>query len=377
MSVQSVDASIVRDTGYNDHKEPTVTGLANGHDTALKDPGESRDGAEDLGSLGVGDSVSASNAVGSDDEDDYYAFSLDEEAQVRLDLTDMSADADVRLLDSSGEELATSDSSSERGGGDDSLAEDTLAAGTYYADVQFDEPRGEETDFDLSVEADSPHPTFTPTDPTVYIGARNIMEDLANHHFITVELDNTEGWRDFRSQWNDEFEIEMPELKDVDDDEGSYEGFTINGFYGEGEEDLPLEMQENNPDDVDAAPGRDVPLGPTEYTKIDTSHIDGSYSDFTADILTGALNYRAWTKNHDGEPYADYELLPEFLDEEEQGDHGNCQSFAATLLTNAGVDDRYLGEGGINDFEGIENGHNLTLNDEPFVNSNVVDPFVV
>lgn len=113
--------------------------------------------SQSLGELAPGEALTASGSVASwHDPRDRYAFTVDEAADVRVELSNLDADADVRLLDASGRELADSDGGWLEGSGDDdTLTAEGLANGDYYLDVEFDDWFGGTT-YDLSVETAEP-----------------------------------------------------------------------------------------------------------------------------------------------------------------------------------------------------------------------------
>lgn len=69
--------------------------------------------------------------VGRQDVNDYYRVSLEQRSDVRLDLTGMSADADLQLLNANRQVVA----SSTRGGSSSEVINRTLDAGEYYIRV--------------------------------------------------------------------------------------------------------------------------------------------------------------------------------------------------------------------------------------------------
>lgn len=91
--------------------------------------GNTLDTARNIGTLD--NSQSFTDFVGTGDTNDYYRFSLDQNSNFRLELTDLSADADVQLLNSSGQVIDRSFGS----GTSSELINRVLAAGTYYARV--------------------------------------------------------------------------------------------------------------------------------------------------------------------------------------------------------------------------------------------------
>jgi hypothetical protein len=87
--------------------------------------------------------------VGSTDTNDYYSFSLANSSNFNLGLTGMTADADVRLLNSSGSVIA----SSTNGGTASESITRQLSAGTYYIRVY--PYQSANTNYNLAVSATS------------------------------------------------------------------------------------------------------------------------------------------------------------------------------------------------------------------------------
>ena len=87
--------------------------------------------------------------VGSTDTNDYYSFSLANSSNFNLSLTGMTADGDVRLLNSSGSVIAYSDN----GGTASESITSQLSAGTYYIHVY--PYQSANTNYNLAVSATS------------------------------------------------------------------------------------------------------------------------------------------------------------------------------------------------------------------------------
>ncbi|MFM7714291.1 MAG: PPC domain-containing protein, partial [Microcystis sp.] len=87
-----------------------------------------------------------SDFVGSTDSNDYYRFSLGDTSDFSLNLTGLSADADVSLLDSNGRVITKSTN----GGTSNESITRQLNAGTYYVRVY---PRSGSTNYNLSLSA--------------------------------------------------------------------------------------------------------------------------------------------------------------------------------------------------------------------------------
>ncbi|WNF15113.1 S8 family serine peptidase [Microcystis aeruginosa] len=90
--------------------------------------------------------TSYSDFVGSTDSNDYYRFSLGTTSDFSLNLTGLSDDADVSLLDSNGSEIT----SSTNGSNDSESITRQLSAGTYFVRVY---PYSGSTNYNLSLAA--------------------------------------------------------------------------------------------------------------------------------------------------------------------------------------------------------------------------------
>ncbi len=122
----------------------------------MLDPSSSRNLSQTISEPTPEEGLTASGSVGWYDPQDRYALTVDETASVSVELTDLSADADIRLLDASGNELADSDEGWLQGDEkDDTLTAENLAAGDYYLDVELDAWLGR-TGYELSVESAEP-----------------------------------------------------------------------------------------------------------------------------------------------------------------------------------------------------------------------------
>lgn len=115
------------------------------------DPGNSLSTAYHLGSVGT-NTLSVSDFIGNADRTDYYRFSLSTDSRFSLTLSNLSADADVQLLDAQGRAIAGSVAA---GTASEAITRN-LTAGTYY--VQVYQYRGE-TNYSLSLAA---QPTLRP-----------------------------------------------------------------------------------------------------------------------------------------------------------------------------------------------------------------------
>jgi murein DD-endopeptidase MepM/ murein hydrolase activator NlpD len=149
--------------------------------------GDSIGGARDIGTLNSPRSYS--DWVGFRDVNDYYRFYLSGQSNFSLSLTGLSADADVRLLNSSGTVINRSEnsySSSE-------YINTQLGAGTYY--IQVNSWNGNNnTHYNLSLNA-------TPTTPTGYYSN---IESVLNSFFSNTSNTNGENWnnRSVQDKWD-------------------------------------------------------------------------------------------------------------------------------------------------------------------------------
>ncbi|HYD64540.1 PPC domain-containing protein [Azospirillum sp.] len=115
--------------------------------------GNSTWAARDIGAL-TSAGGSFNDAVGSDDTNDYYRFTTSEVTNFQLSMTGLSADADVKLLDSSG--FTSLGSSSASGSAPEAISLSSLPAGTYYVRVY--PYGGTTTDYTLTLSATSTGP---------------------------------------------------------------------------------------------------------------------------------------------------------------------------------------------------------------------------
>src|SRR5207248_780032 len=90
---------------------------------------DSRSAAYDVGDLAA--PVSYDEFVGEFDANDYYKFTLASPAKVTVSMTGLSNDADLKLLDSSGTQIAKST----LGGNSSETIVRSLNAGTYYVEA--------------------------------------------------------------------------------------------------------------------------------------------------------------------------------------------------------------------------------------------------
>jgi hypothetical protein len=130
---------------------------------AERETDNTRGTARNIGSLSG--SRSFSDFVGTTDTNDYYRFNLINETEFDLTLNGLSGDADVQLLDTSGNTVASSVLS---GSSAENISE-ILDSGTYY--IRIYPYGGVNTDYNLSLTAS----TFVPSEEDNTLGtARNI-----------------------------------------------------------------------------------------------------------------------------------------------------------------------------------------------------------
>ena len=117
-------------------------------------------GGNDLNSaLPIALNNNYSNWVGIEDTEDYYKLLLNSTTKIQVQLTGLSADADLELLDASGNIV----SFSENGGPEDENIIQLLESGTYYLRVK---PFGGVfTDYTLNVSGEQ---QLTPIDPNAF-----------------------------------------------------------------------------------------------------------------------------------------------------------------------------------------------------------------
>ncbi len=98
--------------------------------TSTTDPGNTRSTAHDLGTLTWG-VRNWSDSISRTDTNDFFRFNLVSAGNLNLSLNNLSADADLQLLDSSGTTIATSN----RSGTSNEPIVRMLSAGTYFIRV--------------------------------------------------------------------------------------------------------------------------------------------------------------------------------------------------------------------------------------------------
>ncbi len=112
--------------------------------------------------------------IGLDDTNDYYRFTLDNASDFELALSDLSADAEVQLLNNSGQVIE----SSTRSGSNTETITRSLTAGRYYVRV---------------------YPYSGSTDYTLNLSATEIQADLAGNNFASArDIGSLGSARSFR-----------------------------------------------------------------------------------------------------------------------------------------------------------------------------------
>jgi hypothetical protein len=144
----SLRESKVSDTSGNYAAPATTTFNVQVAITAPEiDPGNALSKARNIGNLAT---QTFNDSVGGTDNNDYYRFTLTKRRNFELELTGLSADADVKLLDSEGAVIA----SSTRGKSRSEAIECMLTAGTYFVRVY--PYGGASTNYSLAIAATAP-----------------------------------------------------------------------------------------------------------------------------------------------------------------------------------------------------------------------------
>ena len=118
--------------------------------TAIADgAGNDINTAQDIGALGA-TAVTKTDWVGDIDTEDYYKFSLTENSTLNLNLSGLTQNADLYLMDSNGSEITYS---IQEGKTDESIL-NNLTPGTYYVRVNTSYySNGEDTNYNLKLSA--------------------------------------------------------------------------------------------------------------------------------------------------------------------------------------------------------------------------------
>ncbi len=106
--------------------------------------------ARNIGNLTTS-TQSFSDYVGTTDTDDYYKFILDGTSNLRINLSGLSADADLKVFNAGGG-LIAGGSSTGSGSANETINLDNLASGTYYARV-YQGTTGSNTNYTLGLSA--------------------------------------------------------------------------------------------------------------------------------------------------------------------------------------------------------------------------------
>lgn len=109
----------------------------------------------------IGVNSSRSDAVGDFDENDYYRLDLSSSGEISLNLTGLSSDIDIELLDDNGDYIT----SSVNGGSNSETISTRLNAGTYYVHVY---PWSGNSNYNLTVTGQSSPPPPNPNQPNQF-----------------------------------------------------------------------------------------------------------------------------------------------------------------------------------------------------------------
>lgn len=126
--------------------------------TLATDPGETLGSAFDLGVLSPNETLEASDRVGFLDTADIYRFSIDSSVSLEAQLSGLSRDIDLALLDSNGDVIGTSNNAWSQ----DELISQDLGAGTYYLVVYPYAFRGSEFSLELTASTPAESPEYNP-----------------------------------------------------------------------------------------------------------------------------------------------------------------------------------------------------------------------
>ncbi|GCA94942.1 pre-peptidase C-terminal domain-containing protein, partial [Microcystis aeruginosa] len=164
--------------------------------------------------------------VGNGDEKDYYKFILTEGGNLSLHLTGLTADADVRLLDGSGQFVW---SSFNNGTANENI-ERALKAGTYYVGVYPGFPRN--TNYTLSLKVPNAKELAKSIWNVTAFSATDVAKTLKNNGFDLVAIadaldDGLTGVFDYIQiavgLWNSGYSLNARNLADLLWDEGATE----------------------------------------------------------------------------------------------------------------------------------------------------------
>jgi hypothetical protein len=167
----------IRVHGYNSAETSYTMGLSGAG--ASIDPGNSLSAALDFGAFTTNTSRHWTESVASWDSLDIYRFTLQQATQMNLGLRNMTADADLYLLDSQGNQI----SSSRNGGAVNESISQVLNAGTYY--IQVGSYNGANTSYQVTANS-APPPNVAPNQLQFGLSSSNLRS--------TDTLSVTGGW---------------------------------------------------------------------------------------------------------------------------------------------------------------------------------------
>jgi hypothetical protein len=159
--------------------EPTEPTTPNGSIVPTVDPGQDITQAYDLGVLT--DSLIVQESLGGNDSIDGYQFTVSTPGEYSVTLNGLSADADLGIVDSNGQLIASSETS----GIAEEILSGTLNAGTYHLVVASID--GEPTDYTLSLtNINVSNPTI-PTDPGDTLDTASNLGIFDGDNSVTIQ----------------------------------------------------------------------------------------------------------------------------------------------------------------------------------------------
>ncbi len=166
-----------------------------------RDPGNTRGAARNIGIL-RGDRT-FQDFIGSNDTNDYYRFDLDQKSDFQLALAGLSADAEVELLNSSGQVI---ESSTGPGTSTETIAR-SLNAGSYYVRVY---PYSGSTNYTLNLSATAARPDLAGNSLDT---ALNVGKLSANRTFQDfIGLGDTNDYYRFNLDQKSDFQLALAGL---------------------------------------------------------------------------------------------------------------------------------------------------------------------
>ncbi len=246
-----------------------LEGFAGGCSPDQYEVNDTRQQAYNLGQVYKGDDITIPDAnIGGGDSADWFKFILKEEAEVTLDLSGLSADADLNLWDKNGNPLAFSNNP---GTLDESIVE-TLPKSKYFIEVvSYD---GICTDYvlDLSTGGDIYEPNNT------HQQAHNLGK-VFNNDFVLISDGDDANIGD--GDTLDYFKFNLKEFTTVD--------ILLSNLSA----DVNLSLQDKNRSEIASSKnsGNDPEWIITQPTNkgvhyIEVRSVDGNYTDYYLDILT-------------------------------------------------------------------------------------------